>query len=232
MRCSAISQDPPISSDDLKTVLDTRSLAPKTLRNNPIAAGEIVQVIRDALDRRRFPWVAEEREPSEAERIAAVLASSALIATRRTETQRRTEGKSGQEALVQEMLVQMGFIPVQTRDIRTIAEAPRPGEFCAESPFGGRKADFIVGLRDDRIMPIECKVSNSATNSVKRLNNDAAVKAVSWRTDFGVRQVVPTAVLSGVFALRNLVDAQARGLTLFWAHDLPRLREWIESATK
>ena len=27
-------------------------------------------------------------------------------------------------------------------------------------------------------MPIECKVSNSAVNSVKRLNNDAAVKRV------------------------------------------------------
>ena len=77
-------------------------------------------------------------------------------------------------------------------------------------------------------MPIECKVSNSSTNSVKRLNNDAAVKAVSWKTDFGLRQVVPVAVLSGVYKLHNLMDAQERGLTLFWAHDLAPMTAWIE----
>jgi hypothetical protein len=80
-------------------------------------------------------------------------------------------------------------------------------------------------------MPIECKVSNSSTNSVKRLNNDAAVKAGSWRTDFGLRQVVPTAVLSGVYKLHNLLDAQERGLTLFWAHDLNRLTDWLARTT-
>ena len=78
-------------------------------------------------------------------------------------------------------------------------------------------------------MPIECKVSNSSTNSVKRLNNDAAVKAASWKLDFGLRQVVPTAVLSGVYKLHNLLDAQDRGLTVFWAHDLKPLTDWIAS---
>jgi hypothetical protein len=76
-------------------------------------------------------------------------------------------------------------------------------------------------------MPIECKVSNSSTNSVKRLNNDAAVKAVRWRERFGEAGVVPTAVLSGVYKLHNLEQAQERGLTLFWAHDLGQLTEWI-----
>src|SRR3546814_5622550 len=65
---------------------------------------------------------------------------------------------------------------------------------------------------DRRVMPIECKVSNSSTNSVKRLNNDAAVKAETWRNDFGQNQVVPTAVLGGVYKLHNLLDAQRRGL--------------------
>jgi len=57
-------------------------------------------------------------------------------------------------------------------------------------------------------MPIECKVSNSSLNSVKRLNNDAAVKAVGWKRDFGLRQVVPAAVLGGVYNLHNLLEAQ------------------------
>ena len=50
-------------------------------------------------------------------------------------------------------------------------------------------------------MPLECKVSNSSTNSVKRLNNDAAVKAETWRQDFGTVPIVPAAVLSGVYKL-------------------------------
>jgi hypothetical protein len=35
-------------------------------------------------------------------------------------------------------------------------------------------------------------------------------------------------VLSGVFKLHNLQNAQARGLVLFWAHDLAALTDWIE----
>jgi hypothetical protein len=103
------------------------------------------------------------------------------------------------------------------------------GEFCAESLFGTRKADLIVRMWDGRIMPIECKVSNSSTNSVKRLNNDAAVKAEVWIQDFGRTQVVPVAVLSGVYKARNLQEAQRRGLTLYWAHRISDLTTWIES---
>lgn len=72
------------------------------------------------------------------------------------------------------------------------------------------------------------QVSNSATNSVKRVNNDAAVKAAHWNKEFG-SQVVPSAVLSSVFKTLNLVQAQKGGLAIFWAHDLDRLGQFIES---
>jgi hypothetical protein len=62
---------------------------------------------------------------------------------------------------------------------------------------------------------------------VKRLNNDAAAKAEVWRQDFGAQQVVPAAVLSGVYKLHNLENAQERGLTLFWAHDLQPMLDWL-----
>ncbi|HEV3075580.1 MAG TPA: XamI family restriction endonuclease [Thermoanaerobaculia bacterium] len=89
------------------------------------------------------------------------------------------------------------------------------------------RADLIVSLWDGRIMPIECKVSNSAVNSVKRLNREAAGKAESWIGDFGKKQVVPVAVLSGVYKLHNLLSAQERGLVLFWTHHLGALTEWV-----
>lgn len=220
---------PPISQDDLKVLADTRSLSKGNLEKSPELVQRLILVVRQVLDRRRFAWVVEDREPTEAERNAAVMASAALMAASRTQTRRRTLGKDQQEAMVKEALKGLGFSEVASRKIPNISHAPAPGEFCGESVLGTRKGDIIVRLWDHRIMPIECKVSNSSTNSVKRLNNDAAVKATSWKIDFGLRQVVPSAVISGVYKLHNLRDAQDRGLTIFWAHDLKPLTDWITS---
>src|SRR5205085_7739031 len=121
---------------------------------------------------------------------------------------------------------------VANRRVRTFNDAPEPGQFCGESYFGERKADFIVRLFDHRVMPIECKASNSSTNSVKRLNNDAAAKAEVWIKDFGTTQVVPSAALSGVYKVHNLEAAQNRGLALFWGHDLKAMTDWIETTRR
>lgn len=217
---------PPLSQDDLKTLSDT-VLSPGRLRADPSMVRRILDVVRTGLDRKRFPWVAKRREPTLSERNAAVIASAALMAASRVGAMRRNEGKDFQEKLVEDALAGAGLRKVATRVIATLNKAPEPGAFCRESLLGERKADFAVGLWDNRVLAIECKVSNSSTNSVKRLNNDAAAKAEIWIRDFGTRQIVPAAVLSGVFKVHNLENAQNRGLTLFWAHDLDQLVHWI-----
>lgn len=220
---------PPISTDDLKVLANARSLTKGHLQKSPEDVRQLIGVIRQVLDRRRFAWVVENREPTEAERDASVMASAALMAASRAQTRRRTFGKMQQEMQVKEALKTLGFTETPSRRIINISHAPSPGEFCGESVLGNRKGDIIVRLWDQRVMPIECKVSNSSTNSVKRLNNDAAVKAAIWKVDFGLLQVVPSAVLSGVYKLHNLLDAQNRGLTIFWAHNLEPLTSWIAS---
>ncbi|MBX5470085.1 MAG: XamI family restriction endonuclease [Thermoleophilaceae bacterium] len=218
---------PPISEDDLKVLADA-SLAPSKLRADRDMGQRVIETILTALDHRRFPWLVEGREPNEDERTAAVLASAALMATQRLSTSRRSESKTSQEQSVRDALLDAGFEEVPTRRIETLAQAPNEGQFCGESQFGSRKADFVIGLWDGRTMPLECKVSNSSTNSIKRLNNDAAVKASRWIEEFGTIQTVPAAVLSGVFKRRNLEAAQEVGLTIFWAYKLDALLEWIE----
>jgi hypothetical protein len=218
---------PPISTDDLK-VLAQAAVSPVRLRNDPAMVKRILEVVLAGLDRRRFPWVVENREPTENEKNAAVVASAALLASSKAGTSRRSLGKENQEQRVEEELLRAGYEKVPTRMIKTLGDAPREGHFCRETTLGNRKADFVIGLFDGRTMAIECKVSNSATNSVKRLNNDAAAKAEAWRHDFGKLQVVPAAVLGGVYKIHNLHDAQDRGLTLFWAHDLAEIVKWIE----
>jgi XamI-like restriction endonuclease len=157
------------------------------------------------------------------------MASAALIASRRVMTARAHESKSEQEQLVKDRLIQESFKEVPPRDIPTLDQAPELGEFCGESMFGSRKADVVIRLWDRRELALECKVSNSSTNSVKRLNNDAAVKAGIWLGEFGTAQTVPAAMLAGVFKRHNLEQAQGGGLTLFWSHDLDELISFIDS---
>jgi hypothetical protein len=218
---------PPISLDDLKTLINTPRLSPAALEKDPALKRLVVDTVRSVLDSRRFPWVDAKRTPTEAERHAAIVASAALLASSRVATDRRNMSKAIQEQRVKDVLKNVGFKETRARRIANISAAPGTGEFCGESKFGSRKADLVVRLHDGRVMPIECKVSNSELNSVKRLNNDAAVKAEVWKDEFGRRQVVPTAVLSGVYSLSSLEMAQDKGLTLFWAHDLDALTRWV-----
>lgn len=223
---------PPISTDDLKTLADDASLTPSRLRADPAMAQRVIEVVLMGVDRARFPWLSENREPTEAERQAAVVATAALLAQRSVMTGRANESKDEQEQAVKNRLIEAGLIEVERRTVHNLSEAPSIGTFCGESLFGTRKADIIVRLYDGRVMPTEAKVSNSSTNSVKRLNNDAAVKARQWTQEFGTSNVVPSAVLGGVFKLHNLRSAQdSDNLTIFWAHNLDAMVAFIE-ATK
>ncbi len=224
---------PPISVDDLKTLVDSKSIAPTTLRKNQQLVQNLVGTIRAVLDRRRFPWVLEGREATEAEWQAAVVASSALIATQRVATKRRNESRRTQEEIVRQALRDRGFAQITIKGragIATPRDVPQPGQFCKEVVFGPgrRKADLVVGLWDGRSMPVECKASNSALNSLKRLRNDVAAKAETWRQDFGNTMVVPAVVLSGVYDLDMLEDIQQHGVAIYWAHRLDDLVQWIE----
>ena len=218
---------PPISRDDLEMLVRAKGLQAAGRAAGAARLEAVIEIVRRWHDRRRFPWVSEGRPATERERSAAILATTALLAMRRTETHHRMRSSGAQEMAVEQELRDAGFRQVSKRAVKTVSDAPVRGEFCRESMFGTRKADFLVGLWDGRTMAIECKVSSSAVNSIKRLNNDAAVKATVWRTEFGTAQVVAAALLDGVFALKNLLDAQARGLAIFWAHDLAAMTRWI-----
>lgn len=220
---------PPISDDDLKVIAEADSIAPNILARNPETLRRVFKVIERVIDPHRFPWVLKGTTPTKQEREAALLASSVLLAAQRIATERRNDAKEMQETKVKDYLGSLGFSEAPAVPINTIMMGPQSLQFCSECQLGDRKADVVVRLHDTRLMAIECKVSNSATNSVKRLNNDAAVKATYWLTQFGIRQVVPAAALAGVFKVLNLDQAQQRGLALFWSHDLEKLEAFIAS---
>jgi len=221
---------PPISLDDLKILTES------TLSNRALAvphqARAVLRVLLATLDPTRFPWVKEGRRPTDQEWEAAVLATSALMASQGVATLRRKTGKNEQEQAVKDYLSSvLHLTEVAPRKIQTLHDAPEFGSFCGESEVRGEKADVVVTLFDGRLLLIECKVSNSALNSVKRVVHEAGGKAAEWTKQLGAGQVVPAATLTGVFNARNLVQAQAKGLTLFWAHRLSDMGDFI-NATK
>ena len=119
---------PPISFDDLRVLVDN-NLSRKALQDDPDVVQRAIDTILAGLDRRRFPWLAENREPTVAEREAAVVATAAMIAMRRTETERRNTGKNEQEERVEVALLGAGFerTSVVNGYIRTLSDAPKPG---------------------------------------------------------------------------------------------------------
>lgn len=220
---------PPISADDLTLLAEADSFSRKRLTEDPAIIDRLAQTVLDAHDRRRFPWLMDGRDPTEAESKAAALATAALIAYQQNQTWRRGQSGRDQEDVVAEALVASGFVERPTRSVQHLADAPRPGEFCRESKLRDQKADLLIGLWDRRTMAVECKVSNSSVNSYKRLNREAGGKAAAWLRDLGATQVVPASVLSGVYAMPSLLQAQDAGVSLFWTHDLTALTDYIET---
>lgn len=215
---------PPLSQDDLDTLSGGK--VSNRRRVDRELAERVVTALRAFLDPFRCPWLSSGTKPTRPKVPAAVDWTTSLWAVERCKTARRGESSASQEATVGELLLDCGFTEEsRRRKIQSLDELPR-GHFTRETILSGAKADFALRLSDGRLLAVECKVSNSALNSVKRLNRETAGKAERWRTVYG-QQVITAAVLAGVFKVANLIDAQNAGVFIFWEHDLEPLSEFL-----
>lgn len=214
---------PPVSADDFWTLLGKEG---KTLtRPDVIRAVGLLQLLTDV---RRFPWIRAQRPPTNEERTVAIVATASLRAVERARTGRRLSEPARQENGVVDALVKAELQSVD-RVTRPDHDLP-PGTFKKGVKFEGKQCDILVRLFDERFLALECKSSNSAVNSVKRLN-DISEKEKVWRDARG-NKVVTAGVLAGVFTLSDLRKAQEeKRLFFFWEHDLDKLITYI-SATK
>ena len=222
---------PPISADDLKTLIDN-SLAPTRIAADPERAKAVRDVIPHILDPKRFPWVYKNRKPTAKERSAAILASSVVASAQRVQTARRADEKAVLEGAVKTLLMSIGFRQVPTRQIGIQVlrmDAPAEGEFTIDCTVGEHSADVVAGLFDGRVLAIECKASNSEINSRKRINKEVAVDAKDWVSKFGDQNLVPAAAIQGVFKPAYLIKAQETPVVFFWGHRLTDLKRFIES---
>jgi hypothetical protein len=230
MRAARYLGGPPISADDLDTLVQVSVATRKRL--NLDLAQSVVLVIEHALDADRFPWLFESprRTPTEEEREIALRWTAGLMTAQQVQTGRRGEASKRQEDAIRQLLLSLGFAQQAARRVNAIEDLG-PGTFCAEVRVVAPKCDIPIRLRDGRLLLIECKVSNSEVNSIKRLIHECGNKARIWTNAFG-SEAIPAAVLAGVFKLTNLREAQeSRGIAIFWEHDLTPLATFLQNAT-
>jgi hypothetical protein len=227
---------PPISDDTLKIV---------AAKDGP------VKTITSFLDRERFPWLSSRKKVTarSPEVKAAVRITAKLMAQQRAATAARGTASKEQEARVREVLgkaklrfvepkairqrlTELGDDPKQGLTRTNYQEALKRGEYTREFPLAGTKCDVPVRLANGDLLPIECKVSNTEVNSVKRLNRETGGKHDRWRNAFG-SQLRTGAVLSGVFKVLNLQQAQQEGVLIFFDFELePSLAGFIKAGGK
>ena len=217
---------PPLSQDDLNTLSGGKVCQRRTVTDD--LAARAITALLAFLDPFRCTWLHTGKKPTQTQIRTAVDWTASLWAVEMCRTRRRGEESAQQEQTVAQLLVDSGLGEASgLRSISSLDELPRR-QFTREIVIGTAKADLAVRLADGRLLAIECKASNSAINSVKRLNRETVGKAEGWRTLYG-RQVVTAAVLSGVFKVSNLVDAQQACVSIFWQHELGPLLEFLSA---
>lgn len=222
---------PPVSEDDLETLSGAR-LSWKQLQAEPEKALAVRDVISSILDVKRFGWLREHRKPTRSEMAAAVLASSVVASAQRVQTERRSEERAALQDVVSKLLVSLGYQKMKKpaggiQNLRR--DAPVPGQYMDEVLIGEHNADVAIGLKDYRVLAIECKGSNSEINSRKRINKEVARDASSWVQKFG-DDIVPGALIQGVFNAGYIERAQETPVVFFWAHRLEDLRKFLKAS--
>ncbi|MET0265972.1 MAG: XamI family restriction endonuclease [Duganella sp.] len=220
---------PPISKDDLDTVM-CRSVTGTAIRNDQAFADELVELIRQTIDPKRFPWLASGETPTAEALHVAKLASAVVATCQRVQTKRRSDEKAELEGAVERLLDAMGFtrIPTPRGAILHAEDLPAAGEYMVGATLGNDNGDCVIGLYDRRRLALECKSSNSEINSRKRLNKEVIKDAENWGAQFGA-QVLTAAALRGVFKPEYVRDAQNTPIMIIWEHRLEDLAAFIES---
>ena len=217
----------PISEDDLVTLLGSKP-SRSSLRRNQAQADALATLLRDSLDPKRFPWVAKGVPPTQKEIEAAGLASAVAATIQRVQTKRRGDEKSALEDDIEAILIASGFTLVPTQNI-TVLPGPARGTYMRHCNLGNDNADFVIGLRNGKLLALEAKASNSEINSRKRLNKEVVQDAQQWARTFGT-QVAAAAGLRGVFKPSYVAEAQNTPILIFWGHSLSDLSDYLANA--
>ncbi|UWQ31304.1 XamI family restriction endonuclease [Leisingera sp. M527] len=188
------------------------------------------QVLDIWKDRSIAPWLDEQRLPTQVEKALIVERIVSFIAPKLTETQKRNRLSNDQENAVIQLLKGLGWTQAKSFLIDELSLI-KPRTFLHKARFAtattnAQEVDIACGLKQGIVAAMECKVTNDATNSVKRVN-DILKKAKAWKDHWG-SFVETAALLQGVIKPSDVQRLTDDGVMVFWSHDLNAFSDWVE----
>lgn len=227
---------PFISDDDLDSLTGAslkgwmQQKTEKGSRPSDVDFDAAAEIIAQQLDPYRAPWIAKDRPPTKAEVERFLAGSITVRLNSRLGSLRRSEAATRQEQAVRDALAEAGYAEFKGRSKTLVdprAEMPEGTFSPAARLLAGASVDVPIRLKAGHstgltFIALEAKDTNSAVNSRKRLI-EVMEKATAWNSAGLPYDFRTGAVVSGVLPLRRLVEAQDRGVWLFWEHRLEDL---------
>jgi hypothetical protein len=227
---------PPISQDQFALACPEWNKASEKATARPLKP-EVASAVAAQFEVRRArtltPWVTQGRNPRTAEVKRLLWSVAPLLASQQVATLQRTRAASTQEGAVIALLSSKGWtkLPASLLDNRgtlPVRHYMHKTRFATASA-APQEVDIALGLKGSIVLATECKVSNDATNSIKRVN-DVLKKAKAWKDHWG-NFVKTAALLQGVIAAKDVRRLLDDGIEVFWSHDLMRFETWIDDRT-
>lgn len=224
---------PPISQDQFSLACQGywKKASEKKGRLKPQTATKVAQVFDKWRDRNLTPWIEGGREPANAEKVRLLNSVAPLIAVQEVATVRRNRQAAEQEKAVLDLLDAANWKKLPSSLLDTRAALPAKHYMYktrfATNTAAPQEVDVACGLRKSYVLALECKVTNDATNSVKRVN-DVLKKAAAWKAHWG-SFVEPAALLQGVIQPKDVKRLLDAGVIVFWSHDLGTFSEWLNT---
>lgn len=225
---------PPISQDQFALACPEWNKSSEKPNGRPLSAAT-AEAVAAQFDIRRSqpltPWISQGRRPRIAEVKRLLWSVAPLLASQRVATLQRNRAASAQESAVVALLSSKGWTklpasPLDTRGTLPVRHFMHKTRFATAST-APQEVDIALGLKGSIVLATECKVSNDATNSIKRVN-DVLKKAKAWKDHWG-SFVKTAALLQGVIAAKDVHRLLDEGVEVFWSHDLPTLESWIDA---
>jgi hypothetical protein len=223
---------PPISQDQFKLICPiwSKSSEKGTSSVKVKVAATVEKIFHNWRDKKLTAWLDGNRTPSYREIRTLLSAVAPLIASQAVGTVERNRLASEQEGAVTRLLLSKGWTRQPSKLIDTRAALPST-HFMHKTRFATKnepqEVDIACGLAKTYVLAMECKVTNDATNSVKRIN-DVLKKAKAWKDHWG-NFVTTAALLQGVIAPKDVHRLLDDGVKVFWSHDLKTFEAWLDA---
>ena len=223
---------PPISQDQLKLIapLYPKGAEKTWTKLTPAAAAEFEKEFLARRDKNLTAWLATNANPTKRQVKRVIDTVTPMISSQIFNTVRRNRLSDDQEKAVEALLIAKGWTKSPSVTVSNTADLS-PLHYMRKtrakaSKTATKEVDIACGVSANLILAMECKVSNDATNSVKRVS-DVLDKAKSWQTHWG-GFIQTAALLQGVIAYKEVVRLMNDNVLVFWSHDLEALSSWLD----